>query len=379
MKKLFYIGVLCIVVFEILNGYLIMPMPGSQHMNSLPYAYFLYHNRWLIRILFYSLIFIGLKHVFRSKRKWFPVTLLLIAAIITYAFNYKIMAEKIFLPMHSKTFSTKSNCKLSMNAIAIVVTNNNEAKAFPVRYILYHHQVRDTVGGKSLMITYCSVCRTGRVYEPIVNGKEETFRLVGMDHFNAMFEDRETKSWWRQENGECVAGEMKGKFLHEYFSEQMTLQEFFNRYPNGQVLNADTLYNDEYDVTGNFELGKSKSELTGTDTASWHDKSWVVGIVVNTTSKAYDWNELKKKRCLNDVVDHTPVVITLASDNQSFFVYQKTTESNCSLSEDTLQCGDQIFSLDGHCISDSTVQLQSINAYQEFWHSWKYFHPETLK
>lgn len=59
------------------------------------------------------------------------------------------------------------------------------------------------------MVTYCTVCRTGRVYSPMVNGKLETFRLVGMDHFNAMFEDASTKSWWRQSNGDCIAGPLK--------------------------------------------------------------------------------------------------------------------------------------------------------------------------
>ena len=42
------------------------------------------------------------------------------------------------------------------------------------------------------MVTYCTVCRTGRVFSPIVEGQPETFRLVGMDHFNAMFEDEGT-------------------------------------------------------------------------------------------------------------------------------------------------------------------------------------------
>jgi hypothetical protein len=44
------------------------------------------------------------------------------------------------------------------------------------------------------MITYCTVCRTGRVFSPDVDGKPETFRLVGMDHFNAMFEDENQKA-----------------------------------------------------------------------------------------------------------------------------------------------------------------------------------------
>ena len=70
------------------------------------------------------------------------------------------------------------------------------------------------------MITYCTVCRTGRVYSPIVNGKLEKFRLVGMDHFNAMFEDETTKSWWQQATGIAIAGPLKGSRLEEIPSHQ---------------------------------------------------------------------------------------------------------------------------------------------------------------
>jgi hypothetical protein len=48
------------------------------------------------------------------------------------------------------------------------------------------------------------------VFSPVVDGRSETFRLVGMDHFNAMFEDASTHSWWRQANGEAIAGPSKG-------------------------------------------------------------------------------------------------------------------------------------------------------------------------
>jgi len=39
MKKLFYFGLLGLGLFEILNVYFIMPMPGSQQMNSIDVAF----------------------------------------------------------------------------------------------------------------------------------------------------------------------------------------------------------------------------------------------------------------------------------------------------------------------------------------------------
>lgn len=52
MKKLFYISIVGLILFEIANVYFIMPMPGSQRMNSIDVAYFLHTWRWVFRALF---------------------------------------------------------------------------------------------------------------------------------------------------------------------------------------------------------------------------------------------------------------------------------------------------------------------------------------
>ena len=69
MKKLFYFGILGFILFEIANVYFIMPMPGSQKMNSIDLAYFLYQWKWLFRIVFGLMIITGLKAVFKSDKK----------------------------------------------------------------------------------------------------------------------------------------------------------------------------------------------------------------------------------------------------------------------------------------------------------------------
>ena len=100
-----------------------------------------------------------------------------------------------------KNFSSGSGNTIDSNKLVIGIDIHGESRAYPIQIIGYHHQVKDTVGNTPVMITYCTVCRTGRVYSPVVNGKLENFRLVGMDHFNAMFEDETTKSWWQQATG----------------------------------------------------------------------------------------------------------------------------------------------------------------------------------
>src|ERR1700709_282206 len=107
--------------------------------------------------------------------------------------------------------------------IGVVVARR--AKPCRIEIIGYHHQVRDTIGNTPVMITYCTVCRTGRVFSPFVNGRAEDFRLVGMDHFNAMFEDARTKSWWQQATGVSIAGPLRNTQLTELPSSQSSLAE----------------------------------------------------------------------------------------------------------------------------------------------------------
>jgi hypothetical protein len=375
MKLLFYIGLFLLAAFEILKVYFIMPFPGSQQAETIDIAYFLHDNRWYLRLLFGLMILGGAARALSVRRKWIPGVFVLIAAWVVYHFNMKMMADRIFLEPEMLTFEGRARNVLGDSTVVLAVENEGEAKAYPLRYIVYHHQVRDTVGGKPVMVTYCSVCRTGRVFEPVVDGKPENFRLVGMDHFNAMFEDATTKSWWRQVNGEAVAGPLLGQRLPEFPSTQLTLGMFFNMYPFGEVMQADPSSTDYYDTLARFETGKSRSELTGTDSVSWKDKSWVVGIEIGKNARAYDWNQLKSERIIHDNLAGVPVVLALSEDDQSFSAFKRNADDErFTLRNDSLIGPNSRYDFSGR---GTTGQLERIQAYQEFWHSWKTFRPHT--
>jgi hypothetical protein len=249
----------------------------------------------------------------------------------------------------------------------------------------YHHQVVDSIDNQPIMVTYCTVCRTGRVFQPIINGKIEQFRLVGMDHFNAMFEDKTTHSWWQQATGTAIVGQLKGQQLPEFYSQQMSLKQWLLLYPNSQIMQADSTFKEEYADMETYDLGKGRGKLTGTDSLSWKRKSWVIGIELDGQSKAYDWNRLVKERVVNDFFGNKSVVIALASDNKSFVAFEHNFKNNqFGIQNDTLILDSRRFTLDGQVVisylnADNKIPLKPIKAYQEFWHSWLNFHPKTLK
>jgi len=378
MKKLFWLGIIGLLVFEVLNVYFIMPMPGSQDMNSIDVAYFLHKWRWIFRILFGGMIIAGL---YKStwRRKWLLIIPIAIVAVVVYMANFQMAADHMFYQPNKLLLVKAADNKVDSQRLVIGIVNNGEAKAYPIRFLGYHHQVQDTVGGKPVIVTYCTVCRTGRVFEPLVDGKPEKFRLVGMDHFNAMFEDETTKSWWRQVNGEAITGKLKGQKLPEFFSTQTSLGKWLELNPASLIMQVDSGFIESYDSTWKYESGKSKNPLTGTDSLSWMDKSWVIGVKVGKERKAYDWNQLKKERIIHDKIENTPVLVVLASDDKSFFAFEGHGDSSSfMLNNDTLTSGNHHYRIDGKGI-DTSLSLKPLPAYQEFWHSWRTFNPDTKK
>lgn len=352
-KSLFYGGIALLVIFELANVWFIMPLPGSQRLDTVGIAYALYRWRWLLRVAFGALIVAGALPAFGVPRwrKALPAVSLLVAAGIVYLTNFVMAADQMFLAPDVVSMQPVAGNRVEPRRLVVGVALNGEARAYPLQFIGYHHQLQDSVGGVPVLVTYCTVCRTGRVFDPVIDGRVETFRLVGMDHFNAMLEDRGTGSWWRQATGQAVTGSMQGRQLREIPSQQVTLAQWLQLYPNSLIMQPDSAFLSRYPTSYAYETGESRAKLTGTDTTSWTDKSWVVGVTLNGASRAYDWNRLERERVVHDTLGGQNVVIQMAPDSASFFAFAR----------------------------DTSGALRPIQASQEFWHSWRTFQPATTR
>ncbi|HEY0655404.1 MAG TPA: DUF3179 domain-containing (seleno)protein [Chryseosolibacter sp.] len=379
----FIIGMLLLIALEIFKVYFIMPFPGSQRSETVDLAYFIHGNIFWFRTIGYLIILFPIIHFFtvgKTPSRVLVSLSLVLYGVVFYFFNFKFLAEKMFYQPENKIFAVSSQSRVPLDRLVVGVSHNGESKAYPIEIIGYHHQVRDTVGGKAVMVTYCTVCRTGRVFSPEVDGKVENFRLVGMDHFNAMFEDESTKSWWRQVSGEAIAGPRKGEVLQELFSEQMSLRAWLALHPASQIMQPDTVFQKDYDDLQGFDKGTIKSGLEKRDSLSWKEKSWVVGVQQGMTARAYDWNDLIRERVINDTLNAIPIVIVLEDDSATFRVFRRDSlefEMRAQKLVDKQTGSD--WSWAGQSTSGTLAgkTLPLVQSYQEFWHSWKTFHPQT--
>jgi hypothetical protein len=390
MKKfVLYVGFIFLIIFEVLRVYLIMPMPGSQEFDSINLAYLLGSNKIYIRIILYTIIaypFIVEFKQAKKLKKSLLIAMILFYGFVFYVFTFEMEADKMFYQPAHKYFSGSTQNKIATDRLIVGVELQGIAKAYPIQLIGYHHQVADTIGDIPIMVTYCTVCRTGRVFHPEVNGKVETFRLVGMDHYNAMFEDATTKSWWAQATGECIAGPLKGTKLKEFPSDQVRLDAWLNEYPASMILQPDEKFKQQFDQMQSYDKGVSKGRLTKRDSASWKFKSWVVGVLYKNKARTYDWNMLVSNRIIEDSLTGLPLLLVLENDTASFHAFSRQYSDatlKFKLNGDSLIDinTNSLWNLNGICIEGKLKggALTKVAAYQEFLHSWEYFHPNALR
>ena len=114
---------------------------------------------------------------------------------------------------------------------------DGDARAYPLRLLLWHEIVNGTVGGVPVLVSYCPLCNSGVVYDRRVGDRILTFGNTGrLRHYDMVMYDHQTESWWQQFTGTALMGELAGAEMKPLPSRVESLTLFRERAPNGQIL-----------------------------------------------------------------------------------------------------------------------------------------------
>ncbi|SOE08859.1 uncharacterized protein DUF3179 [Hoeflea halophila] len=119
----------------------------------------------------------------------------------------------------------------------MALTIDGQARAYPLRIMIWHEIVNDTLAGRPIAVTYCPLCNAAIVFDRVVDGAETTFGTTGkLRNSDLVMYDRETESWWQQFTGEAITGARTGTQLEIIPSQLISWQDFKDRHPGGEVL-----------------------------------------------------------------------------------------------------------------------------------------------
>jgi len=228
----------------------------------------------------------------------------------------------------------------------------NVNRFYPFQILVWHEIVNDTINGKRVLVTYCPLCLSGIVFDPVVAGEQVEFGTSGkLWNSNLVMYDRKTDSLWSQILGEAIVGEMTATRLEVLPSDQIRFGDWRKLHPNGEVLSRDTgatrfygqdPYGDYYTTSGTFFPVDKKDSRLG-------EKEFILGIVVNGKAKAYWPPAVKKAGKVEDVFQGKTIVAQYEKDIDAVRLFEKKNDG----------------------------KLVRINPFGSFWFSWVAAHPDT--
>lgn len=127
--------------------------------------------------------------------------------------------------------------ELAATEPVIACDYEGEARAYPLRILMFHEIVNDIMGDLPIAVTYCPLCNASIVFDRRVDGRVLDFGTTGkLRSSDLVMYDRQTESWWQQFQGDAIVGELAGRRLEMMPSRVMPYGLFAATYPYGEVL-----------------------------------------------------------------------------------------------------------------------------------------------
>lgn len=132
---------------------------------------------------------------------------------------------------------------------------DGDFRAYPLRMLLWHEIVNDTVGGVPVLVSYCPLCNSGVVYDRRIDGQAAVFGNTGrIRHADMVMYDHATESWWQQFTGEAIVGSRAGTLLRALPARLESLARFRERAPDGRVMIPADVMRQPYGETPYFNM-----------------------------------------------------------------------------------------------------------------------------
>jgi len=128
------------------------------------------------------------------------------------------------------TFASPADVELPPQEAVIAINSSTEARAYPLRILMWHEIVNDSFDGRDIAVTYCPLCNTGIVFDRTLDGETLEFGTTGkLRHSDLVMYDRTTESWWQQFTGQAIVGELMGATLEMLPSRLESYAMFLER------------------------------------------------------------------------------------------------------------------------------------------------------
>jgi hypothetical protein len=277
------------------------------------------------------------------------------------------------------------------------------ARAYPVRILIWHEIVNDTIDGRPVAVTYCPLCNSALAFDRRLGDRLLTFGTSGLLYrSDLVMYDRQTESLFSQIEGRAIAGALTGAELERIPVQTVTWAQWQESNPDGWVLSRDTGVQRNYGAnpyTSYDSPGGSPFLFQGEPDPRLPAMLRVAGLGADDDPVAVPLSDLVGTGVMELDVGGRPVVLWAVEGLRSPLEDRRVDQGRAvgaTGAFDPVVDGERLqFTRDGdHFVDDVTgtrwnvlgdavdgplagTRLEPIEHLDTFWFAWAAFHPET--
>jgi len=140
----------------------------------------------------------------------------------------------------------------------IVLTINSQTKLYPKKTLAQHLVINDKLDDKPILVSYCVLCDSVKIYERTHQNEVLTFGTTGLLYKNNdLFYDNKNESLWTQYSGQAIAGEYSGSELSPIAFRIISFSKAKAEFSDAEILNFDTGFRRDYKDTSFEDFANS--------------------------------------------------------------------------------------------------------------------------
>ncbi|WP_419925246.1 DUF3179 domain-containing protein [Candidatus Poriferisocius sp.] len=308
-------------------------------------------------------------------------------------------------PIDNPEFAPASEAGWSDPEPGLLLVVGESARFYPLAMLIVHEIVNDEIEGRPVLVTYCPLCNSALVFDPVVEGQSLRFGTSGLlRNSDLVMWDDATESLWQQIGGEGLVGAYAGRRLDAIPSAIVSWGDFKEGYPDGVVLAPPGRPASSYGRNPYVQYTSRSAPIPNFfDSAILDDRypalERTVGVTVEGRNKAYPFSVVQANGALNDAVAGVPVVVLWSpgtADALDSSVTAAGMDVGAALAFDRRVGGDtlEFTPADGGRFTDDLTgsvwnvlgqalegqlagtRLEPVVHTNEFWFAWAAFHPD---
>ena len=307
-------------------------------------------------------------------------------------------------PIDNPEFAPASEAGWSDPEPGLLLVVGETARFYPLAMLIVHEIVNDEIEGRPVLVTYCPLCNSAVVFDPVVDGQRLRFGTSGLlRNSDLVMWDNATESLWQQIGGEGLVGAHAGHRLDVIPSAIVSWGDFKAGYPYGMVLAPPGRAASSYGRNPYVQYSSRSAPIPGFFDSTILDDRYpalerTVGVTVDGHDKAYPFSVVQAVGALNDTVAGVPVVVLWSPGTADALDSPVTAEGvdiGAALAFDRRVDGDALEFTpvdEGRFTDDRTgstwnvlgqatdgelagTRLDPVVHTNEFWFAWAAFHP----